>query len=82
MRGTCGNEATTPLGLTGLCVGDPGLLASSQPWALSRNPFGIQIASGRPINVASYIFGPPIFFAISASNLSYSLLFTLNLFHM
>src|SRR5262245_31602256 len=41
MRGTCGNEATTPLGLTGLCVVDPGLLARSQPWALSRNPFGI-----------------------------------------
>src|SRR5262249_59513019 len=36
-----GIEATTPLGLKGLCVVDPGLLASSQPWALSRNPFGI-----------------------------------------
>jgi hypothetical protein len=34
-------EATTPLGLSGLFVVDPGLLAGSQPWALSQNPFGI-----------------------------------------
>jgi hypothetical protein len=45
MRPTCGIEATTPLGLTGLCVVAPGLLASSQPRALSRNPFGIPEAS-------------------------------------
>jgi hypothetical protein len=42
-----GCHRRNPVGVVGLCTFSPKVARSSQPWALSRNPFGIHLRNSR-----------------------------------
>jgi hypothetical protein len=62
---TVGDLGHNPVGVDLFPLLNPGLLASSQPWALSQNPFGIRRFGNGPAKFSETV--AEIFFSASLS---------------